>query len=294
MSDSVFITSYNFKKIIPDKFPDNSLKNPEEIIEYTRIKNIFNQSEIDYFIKLWFALENPEYLVKFYQKKYESNTPDIYNSYHNTPSCIELNKSYLDYTINSSNKEIRQLVSSRIRLAFYDYTYKSTGNEEDTLAFNFKENIFKIKKNDGSEKTIGSIPEKLYSTVSKINSDFNYILGEIFHIIGNSGYYKYYNTSIAEMERAIKLLIDDSYKFRESSESLNKKIKKITFGEIHKLKQNKNDEVCSAWVNKYKGPLYEMISQYYWIRFNPELSIEKTLLDTLGFKPCKRCFNLKP
>jgi hypothetical protein len=68
MSDSVFITSYNFKKIIPDEFPDNSLNNPEEIIEYTRIKNIFNQSEIDYFIKLWFALENPEYLVKFYQK----------------------------------------------------------------------------------------------------------------------------------------------------------------------------------------------------------------------------------
>ncbi|WP_369510440.1 hypothetical protein, partial [Escherichia coli] len=39
-------------------------------------------------------------------------------------------------------------------------------------------------------------------------------------------------------------------------------------------------------------PLYEMISQYYWIKFNPELSIEKTLLDTLGFKPCKRCFSL--
>jgi hypothetical protein len=36
---------------------------------------------------------------------------------------------------------------------------------------------------------------------------------------------------------------------------LNKKIKNITFGEIHKLKQNKNDEVCSTWVNKYKGPL---------------------------------------
>ncbi|HCJ5537372.1 TPA: hypothetical protein NUX01_004530, partial [Escherichia coli] len=66
MSDSVFITSYNFKKIIPDEFPDNSLKNPEEIIEYARIKNIFNKSEIDYFIKLCFALENPEYLVKFY------------------------------------------------------------------------------------------------------------------------------------------------------------------------------------------------------------------------------------
>ena len=52
------------------------------------------------------------------------------------------------------------------------------------MVFNFKENTFKIKKNDGSEKTIGSIPEKLYSTVSKINSDFNFILGEIFHVIG--------------------------------------------------------------------------------------------------------------
>lgn len=293
MSANVFITTYNFKKIIPDEFPDNSLKKPEDIIEYARIKNIFNQSEIDYFIKLWFALENPEYLVKFYKKKYQSNMPDIYNSYHGTPDCIELNKAYLDYTIHSNNKQIRQLVSSKIRLAFYDYTYKSTIGGEETLIFNFRENTFKTRRHDGKEKLKGNIPEKLYFAVSKINSDFKFILGELFHIIGNSGYHQYYNTSISEMEYSIRSLIDDSYEFREGNEFISKKIKNITFGEIHKLKKNTNDEVCSVWVNKYKAPLYEMISQYYWIKFNPELSIEKTLLDTLGFKPCKRCLSLK-
>ncbi|WP_313385802.1 hypothetical protein [Pantoea sp.] len=292
MPENVFITAYNFKKIIPDEFPDNSLKKPEDIIEHARIKNIFNQSEIDYFIKLWFAIENPEYLIKFYKKRYEASTPDIYNSYHNTPDCIELNKAYLDYTIKSNKKEIRQKISSRIRMAFYYYTYESTISSENTLIFNFKENTFKSKNKEGKEKFLGNIPEKLYLDVSKINDDFNCALGEVFHIVGNSGYYQYHNKTIAEMESAIKFLVDESYKFREQNTFISKKVANITFGEIHKLKKNLNDEVCSVWVNKYKGPLYEMISQYYWIKFNPELSIEKTLLDTLGFKPCKRCFSL--
>lgn len=293
MSDNVFITSYNFKKIIPDEFPDNSLKEPREVIEYARIKNIFNQFEIDYFIKLWFALENPEYLIKFYKRKYETSTPDIYNSYHGTPDCIELNKAYLDYTIDSNNKKIRQEVSSKIRLAFYDYTYASAIKGGETIIFNFREKTFKTKTNDGAEIFKGKIPQKLYSDVSKINSDSNFILGELFSIVGNSGYQKYYNTTISEMEHAIKTLIDDSYRFREQNEFISRKIKNITFGKISKLKENKTDEDCIMWVNKYKGPLYEMISQYYWIKFNPELSIEKTLLDTLGFKPCKRCLTPK-
>lgn len=293
MSKSVFITAYNFKRIIPDEFPDGMLEKPEDIIEYARIKNIFNQSEIDYFIKLWCAIENPGYLVKFYKNKYQASTPDIYSSYHTTPDCMELNKAYLDYTIDSQNKNIRQVVSSKIRMAFYDYTYKSTIKSGETLVFNFKENTFKSKSDEGKESYLGQIHEKLYLDVLNINKEFDFILGEMFYVVGNSGYHQYYNTSIAEMECAIKSLIDESYKFRGQNEFLSKKIANITFGEIHKLKNNKNDEVCSIWVNKYKGPLYEMISQYYWIKFNPELSIEKTLLDTLGFKPCKRCFNPK-
>jgi len=293
MSDSVFITSYNFKKIIPEEFPNNSLKKPEEIIEFSRIRKIFNQSEIDYFLKLWFSLENPEYLFKFYKRKYQTTTPDIYNSYHITPDCLELNKAYLDYTINSNNKQIRQSVSSKIRMAFYDFTYNPTIRDGETLIFNFKENTFKSRGSDGAERVNGSIPEKLYSDVSKINSDFNYILGELFHIVGNSGYHQYRNTSICVMESSIKSLIDASFKFMSSNEFINKKIKNITYCEISKLKRNKSDEVGIAWVNKYKGPLYEMIGQYYWIKFNPELSVEKTLLDTLGFKPCKRCFSVK-
>jgi len=293
MSKSVFITAYNFKRIIPDEFPDGMLEKPEDIIEYARIKNIFNQSEIDYFIKLWCAIENPGYLVKFYKNKYQASTPDIYSSYHATPDCMELNKAYLDYTIDSQNKNIRQVVSSKIRMAFYDYTYKSTIKSGEMLVFNFKENTFKSRSDEGKESYLGQIHEKLYLDVLNINKEFNFILGEMFYVVGNSGYHQYYNTSIAEMECAIKSLIDESYKFRGQNEFLSKKIANITFGEIHKLKNNKNDEVCSIWVNKYKGPLYEMISQYYWIKFNPELSIEKTLLDTLGFKPCKRCFNPK-
>ncbi|MFB5952857.1 hypothetical protein [Klebsiella pasteurii] len=293
MSGSVFITAYNFKKIIPDEFPDGFLKKPEDIIEYSRIKNIFNQSEIDYFIKLWFSIENPEYLVKFYKKKYNASTPDIYNSYHITPDCIELNKAYLDYTINSKDKDTRKKVSSKIRMAFYDYTYNSNIPHNETLIFNFKENTLKSKTPEGKEKYHGKIPEKLYIDVSHINNDFKFILGEIFHIVGNSGYYQYYNTSIVDMEYAIKSLIDESYKFREQDKYISKKVMNITFCGIQKLKNNKNDEVGNTWANKYKGPLYEMISQYYWIKFNPELSIEKNLLDTLGFKPCKRCFSSK-
>ncbi|MFW1535817.1 hypothetical protein ACEV8P_22570 [Vibrio parahaemolyticus] len=285
-SESVFITQFNFKKIIPKQFPDGMYNSVEDLIQYTKIKKIFNDDELHQFVRLWSILENPEFLVQHYVNSVDKNRPEAYNSYHSDKSCIELSKSYLDYTINHTNRSIRESVSSKIRYAFRDYTYGS--NSSTRLRFDFKEQrIIRIDE-DGVEHTQGSIPTDLYNEVTRINNHYGNILGHLFDIIPNSGMFSYQNLSLDSVEATIDELLESSEKFRNADEFIQRKIDNITYADINTLKR-KVGEKEKIWVGSYKEPLSNLIQNYYWIKFNPSLSVEKSVLDSLGFKSCRRC-----
>ena len=109
-------------------------------------------------------------------------------------------------------------------------------------------------------------------------------------VIPNSGMFSYENLSLEGVEEAIENIISGSEKFRNGNEFLKRKIKNITYADIHTLKKMKGDNE-RVWVGKYKEPLSNLIQNYYWIKLNPSLSVEKTVLDSLGFRSCKRCIN---
>ena len=285
-SESVFITQFSFKKIIPKQLPDGMYNSVEDLIQYTKIKKIFNDDELHQFVKLWSILENPEFLVQHYVNSVDKNRPEVYNSYHSDKSCIELSKSYLDYTINHTNRSIRESVSSKIRYAFRDYTYGS--NSSSRVRFDFKEQrIIRIDEG-GFEHTQGSIPIDLYNEVTSINNQYGNILGHLFEIISNSGMFSYQNLSLDSVQATIDELLKSSEKFRNADEFIQRKIDNITYADINTLKR-KVGEKEKIWVGSYKEPLSNLIQNYYWIKFNSSLSVEKSVLDSLGFKPCRRC-----
>ena len=282
--EGVFITQFNHKKIIPHQLPPEMGKDPSELIHYKKIKDIFNDSELHQFTKLWSILENPEYLLHFYSNSTnDKKRPESYSSYHQSRTCIELSKSYLDYSIDSPDTKLRGLISSEIRFAFKDYTYKtSLKNSEDSppiIRFDFSKNQTIHIDRDGGERLIGLIPQPLYQEVSNINVKYRGVLGFLFDIISNSGVYEYENLSLENIELSIENLINSSEAFRNNDPFIKKKIANITYADTYKLKKRPGDTE-KKWANSFKEPLSILIENYYWIKFNPNLSVEKTVLDT--------------
>lgn len=286
-SENVFITQFNFKKVIPKELPKDVYKNINDLVKYSEIKWIFNDNELHQFVRLWSILENPEFLLKHYTSNIDKAKPEAYNSYHINKDCIELSKSYLDYSIDTPDKKLREIISSKIRYAFKDYTY---GSSSKKIRFDFKDNNSKYIDDNGEEHLKGDIPLPLYKDVMKIKNQYGNLIGNIFDVIPNSGMFSYENLSLEGVEEAIENIISGSEKFRNGNEFLKRKIKNITYADIHTLKKMKGDNE-RVWVGKYKEPLSNLIQNYYWIKLNPSLSVEKTVLDSLGFRSCKRCIN---
>lgn len=287
IKNSVYITQYNHKKIIPEDLDVGDDKGVENVFEYIKLKNIFNEKELKQFFRLWVVLENPELLLKFYQNNLDINKPESYNSYHLNKNCVELSKNHLEYSIESKNKKIRDEISSRFRFIFKEYTYTKL---DETIRFDFEKNVIYVKDDQGRLMIKGPIPKGINTEVSKLRQQYPEIIGELFDVIPNSGLHYYENQSLDFIEMAINKKINESEVFRNSSEVISKKINNKTFANISILK-NAKDEHELIWVERYKEPLSKLVQSYYWIKFNPTLSVEKTVLDSLGFKVCKRCLS---
>lgn len=287
IKNSVYITQYNHKKIIPEDLDVGDDKGVENVFEYIKLKNIFNEKELKQFFRLWVALENPECLLKFYQNRLDINKPESYNSYHLNKSCAELSKNHLEYSIESKNKKIRDEISSRFRFIFKEYTYTKL---DKAIRFDFKKNMIYVKDDQGGLMIEGLIPASIYTEVSKLRQQYPGIIGNLFDVVPNSGLHYYENLSLDFIEMAINQKINESEAFRNSNEVISKKINNKTFANISILKKTK-DEHELIWVERYKEPLSNLVQSYYWIKFNPTLSVEKTVLDSLGFKVCKRCLS---
>lgn len=282
--EGVFITQFNLKRIIPDNLPDYARHDIAALVCYSKIKNIFNDNELNQFLKLWVVLEDPSILVKYYSEISDKDKPEAYSSYHHDSDCPELHKWYLDYSINNRSHKKREEISAKVRHAFRDYSYKNNYSTEG-IRFDFKENTVATIR---EEKILGTIPANLKNELDTISIKYPGEIGHLFDLYPNSGIHAYKNYSIAEIENEINRLIAESEAFRSSNPFLEKKIANITYAEIKKIKEMQ-DEEKQKWAIEFKEPLSRAITNYYWIKFNPELTVNKTILDSIGFKPCRRC-----
>lgn len=288
MFNNVYITQYNHEKIIPEEIDLDIYKNKNDLVEYVRLKNIFNEKETDQFIRLWYILEHPEFLAQHYLTIENKYKPESYSSYHYDSKCPELSKHHLEYSIDSRDKKIRDEISSKCRYIFRNYTYSDLYNSGNKIRFDFDINQIIGTNKNNLDTHDGKIPDDIYQEINTLKEKYPNVIGRFFDILPNSGIYNYENQSLEFIESEIKEKLDESEKFRNSNEFIRKKIDYITFANISRLKKMPGSEE-GEWVKKYKEPLLKLVQHYYWIKFNPELTVEKTVLDSLGFKACKRC-----
>lgn len=297
--EQVFITQFNFKKIIPVETPQGITLQPiNELIKYNELVNIFNEHELTHFVKLWSILVHPEFLTIYYANKENSKQrPEAYSSYHYDKYCIELSKDYLDYTIDSDDKKIRTSIGSEVRHAFREYTYgfsrlKRIGLDIDTRVyrFDFKKNVQVNIDGNNIEHQVGAIPSPLYEDVCKIKEKYPNILGDLFDIRLNSGVFSYENISLDIIEMSITNLIERSIQYRNNDAFTRAKINNITFADPTRFRKTQRyDKTGIEWMSLFKEPLMQLINNYLWVKYNPEFSVDKSILENLLFRPCQRC-----
>lgn len=288
----VYITQFNFERIVPEELPCTEKNNKEQLIAYVRIKTIFNSREINQFVRLWTALENPEILIQYYQNMYDKRKPEAYSSYHFYKNCAELHKCYLDYTIRDIDKSKRLTVSQRVRRAFSKLTYgcerPARLDFEDKRVYEHGKMV--LKEFEGLAEETRAIPEDLAREYWLIQKEYDGVLGHLFDVKPNSGDTIFRNRSFANIEAEIDSVLAKGEKYRSSSDDIRREVGAITFADIWKLKKQENKSNSEAyWLNEIKEPLSNLIKTYYWVKFNPELTIKRSFLESLGFKLCMRC-----
>ena len=118
----------------------------------------------------------------------------------------------------------------------------------------------------------------------------------------NSGYTKFDNISLDELEPKIDAMIKEAGRFYYQSDKnteILKRFSKLAYlGEKtdldlpeHNLDYSNEEirELLKSYETRFKKPLAIMLRQYYRLKLNPDIKIEGTLLDGLGFKPCGNC-----
>ena len=129
----------------------------------------------------------------------------------------------------------------------------------------------------------------------------------------NSGYIDYYNQKIQDLEMEIHQMIVESEAYKYESDlrwKILDRFEKWTFlsQKDEKIKNNKftvynplkNEiEVKDEHIKKelmhfninFKKPIINKIKEYYKIKWNPKCTFKNTVLESIGFKKCSKCFN---
>ena len=211
--------------------------------------------------------ENPEFYINhIYQKserKADSNMVYVAGSpaYHAKQDCNALKQDYVNYEIPP---EIIGRGDDTVR-AFREW-WKS---EEQLL--NSNENRF---------FELMSIRWLLINPPSKQSVTAN-----------NSGVQTLENPDIARVEMEIDEIIKSMNEIRKDNPLLIKDYGKRTFAVRNgtvSIESASDRKVLDDWDSK-KDSLKRKLRLFFQLRFNPDLEISGSLLDSLGFKKCKQC-----
>lgn len=119
----------------------------------------------------------------------------------------------------------------------------------------------------------------------------------------NSGFEDVNNYDLSKLEDRIDQLIKEAGRFYYDSPkntAILKAFSKLSYLGNSKQQITKNstgysDEEVKALLKDYdkrfKRPLMTLLIEYYRLTLNPDIKLEGTLLDQLGFKRCQHCFN---
>lgn len=266
-----YITKSNSKSIVY-KLDFDSIDLNEEV--YHVDFKWFSKYEIKGLLAFKMLFKSPEQFFKKYKPKktldtkqyvFEGQAP----AHHIDPNCERILSSFHNYKIPEEVKE------------------KGEESVEEFRSW-FKENSYLLE-------------DKMDFFLDKLRWKFG--LSERPEAIDykNSGVDLIENLNLEELESRIETKIRESNKFYQST-SKNKVILD-NFGQYSFLYKEKKDPygnntnyskeeiwaVLEEFDVEYKTPLTLLLREYYRVKYNPELEFEGSLLEQLGFAPCRSC-----
>jgi hypothetical protein len=212
--------------------------------------------------------ENPEFYLKHIYQKSEKkpNLNLVYlpgrPAYHEDKDCVVLNGNYINYEIPF---DVIKKGESAVQ-EFRDW-WKS------------------------EEQLLNSNPDRFWEKMSirwLLTSNVNSQQIQA----NNSGIETYENYDLSETEMKIDKLIRSMEEIRKNNFSLIDEFGKVTYKilvtkEIE-IKNLSDQEILSDWDNK-KSLLKREMRLFFQLKFNPDIEIKESLLESLGFVKCSRC-----
>lgn len=273
MNNMVFITIANSKRILR-KLDLGKLDLKGQI--YDKPIYVFNKREEQSLLAYKELLMNPERFVKeIYQKVeikdsyryvYEGEMP----CYHKVGDCERLNAEFCNFRIPEEIREQGVETVQRFRTWFKGNSYLLEG----------KEDVFEMR----------------------INAAFHLRLKiEEMKPLKNSGITTMNNWTLEELKNKINETLKQAghyyYQSPKNTAILRQYGKWAYIGNYQGVIKNNKTGYADAEVKmflrdyerRFKQPIKAMLCDYYRMKFNPELALNGTLLEQLGFRACHSC-----
>ena len=300
----VYITDFNAIKIIKKI----DLKNTEIVgdlyKESNRLLNaMFSKYERHELLAFKELMENPiDFMNEIYnmipQRKdtywwvYEENNPP---SYHSDPTCPYLKSNFKNYKIPASirfkgvskDKNIETISLKNLNETEQKIVESNAKEYRDW----WKENEYLFSKDKAAflmRVNLRFKPEPRIRDITEFEAK-------------NSGIEKLNDCTLCEIEAKIDQLIKESGAYYSES-TKNRTILYNHSKSTNYLYNNRpfpsknigytNEEIMEVlkeYDERFKMPLKIYLREYYRIKNNPNLKMERDLLEQLGFKPCGHC-----
>jgi len=268
----VYITKANMQKIISSSnIKDIDIKG--EI--YKEKIYLFSKYEENELLAVQELLKDPEkYFDKVYKPyKSKDNKQYVYKeqspAFHTINNCERLTADFI-------NLKIPEIIIQQGLVDEFREWFKTVEHLMDNPA------AFKMR--------------------AELKWGFSIYLEEV--VYKNSGFLGYDNICIEELEGKIDKLLKSAGLFYYSSDKntiILKRFGKLTFlaykqESIYNNETGYDDDkvkvLLREYDNEFKKPLKDLLIKYYMLKFNPDIEIKKSLLDSIGFRQCSHCINL--
>lgn len=280
-----FITKRNFNKIF------NAISNSDAFDKMTLDAKIypdiefafFNQLERKQLLEFKAFVSDPDFYITQYLKavkidqdnSYFLNVENIRPAYHSDSTCERLLSDFVGYPVPDCIKAQGPVAVAKFKEFYKEHLDLFNTNME---AFEARASIlFKVSV----RMEMLTLPN---SGVKEVEDFRQYdVKMQILELWNDM--HKWLDMNPGSTKRKILYLKFGTRTFLVT----NPKYKDIPIQYTYGNSEEEVRSFLSDLYNNYKKPIMDLLRKFYMVEYNPDLEMNQTLLDRLGFVPCKHC-----
>lgn len=287
-----YITQANYKRIFRENLDSKKIISDQELSQMILCEdipdtelNMLNKPERRALLAFKKFVQCPDIAVDSQYRK--ANTEDTktyvfeynYPAYHNSPTCDHLLKDFDGILLPDSIRDGGEEVIAQYREWYRDHI--SWLEEGDTKRSNFYlliHAIFGVRKEDIQEVHYKN------SGVTSIETQEKNVLMELKNLLQKWQDWVSNENDLEEFDKRC-FVLEKSYQGKLAF--MYNKEEKLNWG---KYPDSEIRPILETIQVEFKQPLERLLRDYYMVKYNPELEVEKGLLDQLGFRQCSYCY----